>query len=127
MNTTYLRKFLSAVIPLTALVLTMPCLAANTFPSGHFVRGKASLSFDGDGKFSVSMGNDAAVEGGYSGTAEQVTFTDKSGKEACAEPGQESGTYHWTYAHDALTFGKIEDRCDARAHDLTNGPWQRTK
>ena len=128
MNSRCIRRPLSIAMTATATVVAMPCLATTTFPSGDFVIGKTTLHFDNGGKFSVNeVKGGLVVEGAYVATTDQITFTDKSGKEACAGKGQESGTYHWSYDKGALIFGKIADRCDARAHDLTEGPWEQSK
>lgn len=47
-------------------------------------------------------------------------LTDRQGRYACTESGP--GKYKWQYDGKALTFTKIEDECEGRAHALTGQP-----
>ena len=82
---------------------------------------KITLTFDGDGKFTVKVKDDVVVEGVYTIDKDQIEFTDKKGPAAITDKG--SGKYKWALKDKKLTFTKVTDEATGRAEALTSGPW----
>ncbi len=82
---------------------------------------KVTLTFDGDGAFTVKAKDELVVKGTYKLDKDQIEFTDKDGPAAITDKG--SGKYKWALKDKKLTFTKVEDKADGRAEALTSGPW----
>ena len=108
-----------------SMIFLSPSFAfAATFPSGTYTGGQDTVRFDSDGHFHVAAGKDNSVEGTYTASGDEITFTDVSGNMACV--GKTAiGQYKWTYADNALTFNKVKDDCNDRSGDLTAQPWKK--
>lgn len=111
-------------LPLLAM-LAAPAFAEQPFPVGEYTSGKVTMQFDAHSSTQLRIGKQIVDDGTYTATADRLTLTDKSGPMAC--PADQTGTYRWTYAGDALTLTKIDDACEGRAGDLTAHPWKRVK
>ena len=78
------------------------------------------VSFESDGKMSVSREGEIVVEGVYTVDKDQITLNDKRGPMACIDAGP--GKFQWKFDGKALTFKLIEDPCGGRANALTSQP-----
>ncbi len=88
--------------------------------------GQWTMTFDGKGKFTISLDKKLGVAGKYKVTKNEIEFTDESGP--VAEKGDnKTGTYKWKLDGDKLTFTKVNDNAPGRSAALTNGPWLRKK
>lgn len=114
-------------ICLFALAATSPVLAATAFPTGTYMMGDVSATFDDKGHVHLSQKDKTMVDGDYTATGEEIRLTDKSGPMACLDAGTETGVYRWKLDNDALTFTKITDSCDGRSGDLTAQAWKRKR
>ena len=90
------------------------------FPAGKFITGPFTVSFESDGKMSVTREGEIVVEGVYTVEKDQITLTDKRGPMACIDAGP--GKFQWKFDGKALTFKLIEDPCEGRAGALTSQP-----
>ncbi len=90
------------------------------FPTGKFMAGPFTVSFEADGKMSVSREGEIVVEGVFVLDKDQITFTDKRGPMACIDAGP--GKFQWKFDGKALTFKVVEDPCGGRANALTGQP-----
>jgi len=113
-----------AAFALIASLFTALSIARATgeekFPTGKYAAGPFIVSFESDGKMSVSRDGEIMVEGVYSLDKDQITFTDKRGPMACVDAGP--GKFQWKFDGKALTFKLIEDPCGGRASALTGQP-----
>lgn len=118
----------SATLLGTCLALAMSStLAAETsFPAGTYAAEghKITIAFDDKGQFRVTEGGVLHVSGRYSAKGGQLEITDTQGPWACTKPGEQTGTYRWKYENSVLTFNKLVDRCEDRAHSLTAATWR---
>ena len=121
------HSFAFSIVAIGATLAIAPALAATRFPAGTYVNEGSSVTatFDDKGNVHVKKGGELEVEGSYAFKADQVELTDNSGPWACTEPGQKSGTYHWTYDKGMLTFSIVSDKCKGRSGDLTGKPWKK--
>ncbi|HJQ69823.1 MAG TPA: hypothetical protein VKA70_12660 [Blastocatellia bacterium] len=94
--------------------------ADDKFPTGKFIVGPFTVSFESDGKMNVSREGEIVVEGVYTVENDRVTITDKRGPMACLDQGP--GKFQWKFDGKALTFKLIEDVCEGRAGALTSQP-----
>lgn len=120
-------KSITHLLTATALVATLftalsfgRAYGDDKFPAGKFITGPFTVSFETDGKMSVSRDGEIVVEGVYSVEKDQVTFNDKRGAMACLDAGP--GKFQWKFDGKALTFKLIEDECGGRANALTGQP-----
>jgi hypothetical protein len=117
--------------PVSGLLCTMACLlcvapitttlAQDKFPTGSFVGGMFTLTFNSDGSHTVSAQEKTVVKGTHTVTQDEIVFTDKEGEYACSEAMK--GKYKWKYDGKALTFSKLEDECEGRVNGLTGQPF----
>lgn len=118
------RLNLLAAIALAASLFTTLGFASVTveekFPVGKYAVGPFTVSFESDGKMSVTRDGEIVVEGVYSVSKDEITLTDKKGSMACLEGGP--GKFQWKFDGKALTFKTIEDDCGGRASALTSQP-----
>ena len=112
------RSGLAAVF-LAALVLCASALASSG-PSGAYsgpvtsgnLKGTWTLSFSSP-NYTVAFNGSVVVKGSFSVSANKLTFSDKSGKDAC--PGK--GVYTFNASGRTLSFKKVSDsnaRCAGR-------------
>jgi hypothetical protein len=109
-----------------SILSSSPVLAVD-FPAGSYKAQDLSLVFDGKGQFHVNNGGTTEVSGAYSVQQGRVELTDVKGPWACTGPGQQKGTYVWTFNGTALTFIKVADSCDERFKTLVPASWQLQK
>ena len=118
---------LLASVALVATIFTSLSLARtyvdDKFPTGQFIVGPFTVSFESDGKMSVSREGEIVVEGLYTVEKDRITLTDKRGPMACIDAGP--GKFQWKFDGKALTFKLIEDTCEGRAGALTSRPLTR--
>ena len=120
-------RSITNLLTATALVATLftalslgRAYGDDKFPTGKFITGPFTVSFETDGKMSVSRDGEIVVEGVYAVEKDQITFTDKRGPMACVDAGP--GKFQWKFDGKALTFKAIEDPCGGRANALTSQP-----
>jgi len=112
------RSGLAAVF-LAALVLCASALASSG-PSGAYsgpvtsgnLKGTWTLSFSSP-NYTVAFNGSVVVKGSYSLSGSKITFSDKSGKDAC--PGK--GVYTFKASGRSLSFKKVSDanaKCSGR-------------
>ena len=112
------RSGLAAVF-LAALVLCASALASSG-PSGAYsgpvtsgnLKGTWTLSFSSP-NYTVAFNGSVVVKGSFSVSANKLTFSDKSGKDAC--PGK--GVYTFKASGRSLSFKKVSDsnaKCSGR-------------
>jgi hypothetical protein len=112
---------------LVASMMAMPLvMAASAFPTGKYKAGEISIQFDDHGHVKVSQGERTLVDGQFAATADEIKLTDESGPMACAKD-EATGTYRWKYEGEALSFSKLDDRCDGRSGDLSGRQWKKEK
>jgi steroid delta-isomerase-like uncharacterized protein len=89
--------------------------------SGHY-----RLSLLADGRYTIDWAPEEhlegmmGVQGRYTVTENQITFTDEGGFAACTETEGISGRYSYAFLNGSLKLTKIEDGCEARAYVLTS-------
>lgn len=120
-----------AFVTTTAASLTLGCLVTLTafapvraqpkFPTGSYVAGSLTLTFDENGTHSVSESDRVVVRGTYTVKGNEIVFTDNEGELACSETGR----YQWQYDGKALTFKAVLDDCGGRVDGLTGQSWIR--
>jgi hypothetical protein len=123
-----IRTVLGALVLLVSMACAVTSASAQgEFPTGAYAAGNLTLTFSGDGKYTVSEKGEVVVEGTYTVTQDQIVVTDKQGRYACTEPGASIGKYQWKYDGQALTFSKLEDACQGRIGGLTGQPLMKQK
>ena len=126
MNAHEIRSSIIWAVSVMSTITMAVAIAAQTFPTGTYNAGGISIQFDDHGHVRVSQGDRSLVDGQFLATADQIKLTDESGPMACSK-GEESGTYHWKYEDEALSFSKLNDRCDGRSGDLIGRQWKKEK
>src|SRR5262245_16283069 len=115
-------------LALLCLGLTSPAGAAD-FPRGTFAVEDPgatvwAVTFDGEGKFTVTRADKDVVEGTYKVNKDQIELTDEKGPFAGKDDAK-TGTYKWKLENDKLTFTKVKDESEGRSRILTAGAWER--
>ena len=102
---------------------------AGEFPIGTYASEAFSITFADGGKVRVWNDEGTIAEGSYMVTKDRLVITDKRGREACLQAGQETGTYHWKFDVDGkvLKFSKVADKCERRAFYLEKQHWVNRK
>jgi hypothetical protein len=113
-------------VSVLSAIATSIAVAAPTFPTGKYKAGEISIQFDDHGHVQVSQGDRALVDGRFVANADQIKLTDESGPMACSKD-EATGTYRWKYDGEALSFSKLDDRCDGRSGDLSGRQWKKEK
>ena len=87
-------RSITNLLTATALVATLftalsfgRAYGDDKFPTGKFITGPFTVSFETDGKMSVSREGEMVVEGVYTVDKDQITFNDKRGPMACVRRG----------------------------------------
>src|SRR5215831_6602620 len=88
-------------------VLCFVIYAQDKFPTGAFVAGEFTLTFNGDGSYTVSAQDKVVVKGTHKVSNDEITFTDSEGEYACG--ADKPGKYKWKFDGKALTFTKVAD------------------
>src|SRR5690348_970099 len=118
-------SLVAAILLLAATAL--PCVAEdpkkNDFPVGSYWDGGFLAQFTADGKLFVLDGDFLKAEAFYKINGDQILITDKNLDSACSGVGK----YNWKFDGKALTFTKLKDECEGRAHHLTSRAWPRAK
>ncbi len=112
-----------SMLAILTCLLSFAIYAQEKFPTGAFVAGYLTLTFNGDGSHTVAADDKIVVKGTYSITKDEIVVKDSEGKFACA--ADMPGKYKWKYDGKAIAFTKIEDQCDGRAQALTTQPFAR--
>ena len=125
-----MRKSTPLLLPALFYSLTLgsiPTALAGpaAFPTGKYLAGQFAVEFNEKGQVRFTQGDSVLVEGEFSAKTDTISLTDRSGPMACLDAGQETGTYRWKIEGGALTFTKVDDRCDGRSQDLTAQAWRR--
>jgi len=110
----------SILAALTCL-LCFVVYADDKFPTGAFVAGEFTLTFNSDRSYTVSTADKIVVKGTCEVTNDQIVFKDSEGDFACG--ADKPGKYKWKYDGKAITFTKIEDECDGRSTALPAQPF----
>lgn len=114
-----------AMVVIAAMVTSGLDGGAAEFPEGVFFgthQADWSISFGGDGTFSVSSSGKTLVKGVYDATETEITFTDQSGP--LANTGNAAtGTYAWQHDWGTLVFTEISDESEGRELLLTGNEW----
>jgi hypothetical protein len=97
--------------------------AAEKFPTGTYVSGDFSVTFQAAGEVIVAQNGETVVEGTYKVIGHKIEFTDLKGRYACTE--SVPGKYNWKKDGQALSFEKVEDDCQGRLQVLTGQPLKR--
>ena len=120
-------KSFTHLLTATALVATLFTALSfgrgygdDKFPTGKFITGPFTVSFETDVKMSAIREGDIVLVGVYAVDKDQITFNDKRGPMACIDAGP--GKFQWKFDGKALTFKVIEDPCGGRANALTGQP-----
>src|SRR5690242_2404733 len=96
MHSRYLRSLAQVA---AGLIIPLSAALAADFPAGVYTAHQSvTLTFERDGQFQVSDGKATQVAGRYVVKGDRLELTDKEGAWACTKPGQQTGTYKWTYA-----------------------------
>ena len=116
-------------LPLASAVLLLAAAAQaqdpkkSDFPVGSYWDGGFIAQFTPEGKVFVYDGDFLKAEGFYKIDGDKLLITDKDPVSACAGVGK----YNWKFDGKALSFTKIKDDCEGRAHHLTSRSWPRAK
>ncbi len=103
---------------------TTTITAADNPPGPAFI-GKWELTFTEGNRYRTARSGTVLiiVEGSYTLTSEQITFTDEGGPGSChLTPGAATGTYRWTLDGNKLTVTTVRDTCFSRNYTLTVHP-----
>lgn len=93
-------------------------------PKGTAV-GDPALTLDGLGKFKIIRNGQLRVEGTYTISGDEITFTDEAGPNR--EVGEkQSGTYRWTLPGWGLMLKPVKDESLGRMGLFVGGLWVRT-
>ena len=109
-----------SIATLSALALVCPASAlegAFTSPAG------TTISFEEDGKLSVSAGGNSFSES-WSTDGDIVTINAIDEASPCKGM---SGSYIVTETETGASFNLIKDSCELRSSDMTSGEWVRSK
>jgi len=123
------RWRLVSALALVALLPGGPAWAAD-FPTGTFTASKQpdwSITFGEKGRFTVTRGGKAVVEGSYKVAGAEVTLTDEAGQFATPDPAGKTGKYRWKHTDGKLTFTVVEDKSRGRELLLTLNDWAQKK
>ena len=82
-----------------------------------------SITFDGKGKYTVTRGKMAVVEGSYKVSGDELTLTDEKGPLVSKNEDEKTGKYKWKLDGNKLTFKPVADKSKGRELALTAGPW----
>jgi len=110
-----------SILALLACLLCTAIYADDKFPTGAFQAGYFTLTFVGDGSYTVAAEDKIVVKGTYTVSQDEIAFKDTEGEYACVQ--DKPGKYKWKYDGKALTFSKVEDECDGRSQALPVQPF----
>jgi hypothetical protein len=102
---------------------------AGEFPTGTYASEPFFITFAGGEKVRVWNDEGTIAKGSYMVTKDHLVITDKQGRGACLQAGQETGTYQWKFDVDGkvLKFSKVEDNCERRAFYMEKQHWVKRK
>jgi hypothetical protein len=83
------------------------------------------LTLGAGGRFTVTRGAQASVEGRYRVAADTLVFSGETGPRACPDGETGPGTYQWRLRERDLTLTPVIDRCDGRRAAFTARPLTR--
>ncbi len=95
-----------------------PAKGGSLIPPGIYKTSWERLTLNADGTYSQLV-DILSIDGNWTGTGNQITFTEISGGHCTGIPG----TYQWSLSGKVLTFTKVQDDCTDRANDLPTGMW----
>ena len=78
-----------------------------------------ALTLAEGGRFTVTRGGQASVEGRYRVAADTLVFSEETGPRACPDSETGPGTYQWRLGERDLTLTPVADRCDGRRAAFT--------
>ena len=110
-----------SILALLACLLCTVIYADDKFPTGAFQAGYFTLTFVGDGSYTVAAEDKIVVKGTYTVEKDEIAFKDSEGEYACVQ--DKPGKYKWKYDGKAITFSKVEDECDGRSQALPLQPF----
>ncbi len=122
-----IRSIISTSACAIPAILALSAALAGDFPLGSYQAKELTLVFDSKGQFQVNIAGKTKVSGTYSVQQGKVEVTDVKGPWACTKPGEQKGTYAWTFNGTALTFLKVADSCEDRYKTLVPAKWQLQK
>jgi len=109
-----------ALLAVLACFICFAAYARDKFPTGAFAAGPFTLTFNGDGSYTVAAEDKVVVKGTYTATDDEILLKDTEGEYACVN---QPGKYKWKYDGKAITFSKVEDACEGRAQALPAQPF----
>jgi hypothetical protein len=111
------RKYLSIVVCIVLMLVTVSACAESDFPTGMFIveGGYYELEFTEDGEVFKYTDGSLDNQGIYSVRGDEFTWKSHT---FC---GDKKAIYIWTYENDAIIFTlKGEDNCPARVFFFDN-------
>jgi predicted lipoprotein with Yx(FWY)xxD motif len=110
-----------SILAILICLLCVVIYAEDKLPTGAFQAGEFTLTFNGDGSYTVAAGDRIVVKGTYTVAKDEIAFKDSEGDYACVQ--DKPGKYKWKYDGKAITFTKVEDECDGRSQALPAQPF----